>query len=134
MLGARAAMADLLGCDAGGVVFGRSMTQLTYDLARALAKTWEPGDEVVVTRLDHDANIRPWLTRRRGRSGRRVRWVDFDPETGELAVRPGRAVGADPPGRGHRRLQPARHPSRPRGRSPPPCTRPAPCCSSTACT
>ena len=61
VVGARAAMADLLGCDAGGVVFGRSMTQLTFDLARALAKTWEPGDEVVVTRLDHDANIRPWL-------------------------------------------------------------------------
>ena len=58
-------MADLLGCDAGGVVFGRSMTQLTYDVARALAKSWGPGDEVVVTRLDHDANIRPWVQRRR---------------------------------------------------------------------
>ena len=37
------------------------MTQLTFDFSRALAKTWQPGDEVVVTRLDHDANIRPWL-------------------------------------------------------------------------
>ena len=44
-----------------GVVFGRSMTQLTFDLARALAADWGPGDEVVVTRLDHDANIRPWV-------------------------------------------------------------------------
>src|SRR6186713_894435 len=62
VLGARSAVADLLGCDAGGVVFGRSMTQLTYDLARALARDWGPGDEVVVTRLDHDADIRPWVT------------------------------------------------------------------------
>ena len=53
-------MADLLGCDPRGVVFGRSMTQLTYDLSRVLAKHWGPGDEVVVTRLDHDADIRPW--------------------------------------------------------------------------
>ena len=83
VVGARAAMADLLGCDAGGVVFGRSMTQLTFDLARALAKTWEPGDEIVVTRLDHDANVRPWL-RATAPLGVNVRWVDFDTETGEL--------------------------------------------------
>src|SRR5687768_5126609 len=56
---ARAAVADLLGCDPGGVVFGRSMTQATYDVSRALAKEWATGDEVVVTRLDHDGNIRP---------------------------------------------------------------------------
>src|SRR5262249_34147218 len=55
---ARQAVADLLGARSGGVVFGRSMTQLTYDVSRALAKGWGPGDEVVVTRLDHDANIR----------------------------------------------------------------------------
>ena len=83
VVGARAAMADLLGCDPGGVVFGRSMTQLTFDLARALAKTWGPGDEVVVTRLDHDANVRPWL-RAADAVGANVRWVDFDTETGEL--------------------------------------------------
>ena len=46
------------------------MTQLTFDLARALAKGWGPGDEVVVTRLDHDANIRPWVQRRRAPSAR----------------------------------------------------------------
>jgi cysteine desulfurase family protein (TIGR01976 family) len=86
--GARAAMADLLGCDAGGVVFGRSMTQLTYDLSRSLAKTWQPGDEVVVTRLDHDANIRPWVTAAES-VGATVRWLDFDPETAELAFDPG---------------------------------------------
>ena len=61
VLGARQAMADLVGGEPGGVVFGRSMTQLTYDFSRALAKHWTPGDEVVVTRLDHDANIRPWV-------------------------------------------------------------------------
>ena len=61
VVGARRAVADLLGCDPGGVVFGRSMTQVTYDVSRALAKEWVPGDEVVVTRLDHDGNIRPWV-------------------------------------------------------------------------
>jgi len=80
---ARRAMADLLGCDAGGVVFGRSMTQLTYDLARTLALQWGPGDEVVVTRLDHDADIRPWV-QAADRAGANVRWADFDKDTGEL--------------------------------------------------
>jgi cysteine desulfurase family protein (TIGR01976 family) len=80
---ARRAVADLLGCDAGGVVFARSMTQATYDLSRALAKQWAPGDEVVVTRLDHDANIRPWL-QAASSVGAEVRWVGFDRESGEL--------------------------------------------------
>ena len=87
VLGARLAMADLLGCDAGGVVFGRSMTQLTYDLSRALSREWGPGDEVVVTRLDHDADIRPWLTAAEN-VGATVRWVDFDPDTAELLFDP----------------------------------------------
>ena len=80
---ARSAIADLLGADPGGVVFGRSMTQLTYDLARTLAARWGPGDEVVVTRLDHDANIRPWVQAAES-VGATVRWADFDPATGEL--------------------------------------------------
>jgi cysteine desulfurase family protein (TIGR01976 family) len=88
VVGARAAMADLLACDAGGVVFGRSMTQLTFDLARALAKTWEPGDEIVVTRLDHDANIRPWK-RAADALDITVRWVDFDRDSVELSFDPG---------------------------------------------
>lgn len=83
VLGARAAVADLVGADPGGVVFGRSMTQLAFDLARALAKQWAPGDEVVVTRLDHDADIRPWVIAAEA-VGATVRWVDFDPETAEL--------------------------------------------------
>jgi cysteine desulfurase family protein (TIGR01976 family) len=57
---ARQAAADLLGAQPNGIIFGRSMTQLTYDFSRALAKTWSPGDEVIVTRLDHDANVSPW--------------------------------------------------------------------------
>ncbi|MFG2944290.1 cysteine desulfurase-like protein [Streptomyces adustus] len=80
---ARAALGDLTGVPARGVVFGRSATQLTYDLARTLAKTWNPGDEVVVTRLDHDSNIRPWIQAAEA-VGARVREADFDPATGEL--------------------------------------------------
>ncbi|SNX56604.1 cysteine desulfurase family protein (TIGR01976 family) [Streptomyces sp. TLI_55] len=87
----RAALADLLGAEASGIVFGRSATQLTYDFSRTLAKAWSPGDEVVVTRLDHDANIRPWVQAAE-RVGAVVRWADFDPATGELTVDDIRAV------------------------------------------
>ncbi len=90
VLAARQAIADLVAGDPGGVVFGRSTTQLTYDLSRVLAAGWGPGDEVVVTRLDHDANVRPWVQAARAR-GATVRWADFDPATGELAPE---AVGA----------------------------------------
>ncbi|MFF0031507.1 cysteine desulfurase-like protein [Streptomyces avermitilis] len=85
----RQAMADLLGASASGIVLGRSATQLTYDFSRVLAKTWAPGDEIVVSRLDHDANIRPWLQAAE-QTGVHVRWADFDPDTGEL---PAAAVG-----------------------------------------
>jgi cysteine desulfurase family protein (TIGR01976 family) len=85
VVAARRAAADLVGADPGGIVFGRSMTQLTYDISRALAKTWGPGDEVIVTTLDHDANIRPWVHAAEA-SGATVRWADFDPATGELPV------------------------------------------------
>ena len=81
----RAALADLLAADPAGIVFGRSMTQLTYDFSRALARTWRPGDEVVVSRLDHDANVRPWVQAAE-QAGAVVRWVDFDLETTELRV------------------------------------------------
>jgi cysteine desulfurase family protein (TIGR01976 family) len=86
----RRALADLLAADPDGIVFGRSATQLTYDFSRTLAKTWAPGDEVVVTRLDHDSNIRPWI-QAAASAGAVVRWVDFDPSTGEL---PPEAIGA----------------------------------------
>jgi cysteine desulfurase family protein (TIGR01976 family) len=80
---ARAAVADLLGADPRTVIFGRSMTQLTFDIARTLSKSWNPGDEVVVSRLDHDANIRGWVAAADA-AGATLRWADFDPETGEL--------------------------------------------------
>ena len=83
VLAARAAVADLVGGDARGVVFGRSMTELTWALARTLATTWGPGDEVVVTRLDHDADVRPWVTLAE-RAGATVRWLGFDRDSGEL--------------------------------------------------
>jgi cysteine desulfurase family protein (TIGR01976 family) len=81
----RSAMADLLGADPAGIVYGRSMTQLTFDVARALAKTWTAGDEIVVSRLDHDANVRPWVLLAE-QVGATVRWIDFDPESTELTA------------------------------------------------
>ncbi|MET7762775.1 cysteine desulfurase-like protein [Streptomyces sp. NPDC005393] len=79
----RQALADLLGADPTAIVLGRSATQLTYDFSRTLAKTWAPGDEIVVSRLDHDSNIRPWI-QAATHAGATVRWADFDPTTGEL--------------------------------------------------
>lgn len=88
---ARRAMADLLGAEPAGIVFGRSATQLAYDFSRTLARTWSPGDEVVVTSLDHDSNIRPW-TQAAERAGVTVRRADFDPATAELTPDHIRAV------------------------------------------
>lgn len=85
VVAARQALADLLGADPSGIVVGRSATQLTYDFSRTLAKTWRPGDEIVVSRLDHDSNIRPWIQAAEA-VGAVVRWAEFDPATGELSV------------------------------------------------
>src|SRR3954468_17144186 len=85
VLGAREALADLLGATPDGIVWGRSFTQLTMDLSRTMAKEWGPGDEVVVTRLDHDGNVRPWVHAAEA-AGATVRWVGFDRETAELSV------------------------------------------------
>jgi cysteine desulfurase family protein (TIGR01976 family) len=79
----RAAYADLLNVPASGVVHGRSATQLTYDFSRHLAKDWSRGDEVVLSRLDHDANVRPWLQAAE-RAGVAVRWIEIDAGTAEL--------------------------------------------------
>lgn len=84
-VGARLAGADLVNGDPTGVVFGRSMTELTFQVARTLAQSWGPGDEVVVTRLDHDGNVRPWVTYAE-RSGATVRWAEFEPSTGILTA------------------------------------------------
>ncbi len=74
---AHEAMADLLGCDAREVVFGPNMTSLTFNLSRALGRELGPGDEIVVTRLDHDGNVAPWCALEE--RGCRVRFVDIDP-------------------------------------------------------
>ncbi|MGW6567512.1 cysteine desulfurase-like protein [Streptomyces sp. NPDC054975] len=79
----RAAYADLLHMPATGIVHGRSATQLTYDMARVLARGWSAGDEIVVSRLDHDCNVRPWVQAAE-RAGTTVRWIEIVPETAEL--------------------------------------------------
>jgi cysteine desulfurase family protein (TIGR01976 family) len=73
---ARSAVADFLNCDASEVVFGPNMTTLAFALSRSLVRELEEGDEIVVTRLDHDANISPWLAAAED-AGAIVRWVDF---------------------------------------------------------
>ncbi|UBF26186.1 cysteine desulfurase-like protein [Kovacikia minuta CCNUW1] len=75
---ARAAMGDFLGCDPDEVVFGANMTTLTFALSRAIGRELQPGDEIVVTRLDHDANITPWQVLEERGVG--VRMVDIHPE------------------------------------------------------
>lgn len=80
---AREAVADLVGGSAGGVVLGPNMTTLTYRLAGALAKTWSPGDEIVLSELDHDSNVRPWV-QAAAAAGVTVRWARVDPLTTDL--------------------------------------------------
>lgn len=76
---ARQAIADLYNArNPEEIVFGQNMTSLTFSISRAIARTWQPDDEIVVTRLDHDANISPWLLAAEDR-GVRVRWLDFNP-------------------------------------------------------
>ncbi len=71
------ALADFVGAsDAREIVFGQNMTSLTFQLSRSLAQTWSSGDEIVVTRLDHDANISPWVLAARER-GVTVRFIDI---------------------------------------------------------
>lgn len=81
---AHAAMADFYNAARPEeIVFGNNMTTLTLHISRSVARTWNPGDEIVVTRLDHDANATPWVLAAQDR-GVRVRWVDFHPEDGTL--------------------------------------------------
>jgi cysteine desulfurase family protein (TIGR01976 family) len=82
---AHAAMADLLGGEAGEIAFGPNMTSLTFAVSRALARRWAPGDEVIVTRLDHDANVTPWVLAARD-AGAELRWLDIDPASGTLRL------------------------------------------------
>src|SRR5215831_10078617 len=79
----RRAIADLVGGNPAGVILGPNMTTLTYRVAATLARDWGPGDQVIVSRLDHDANIRPWVQAAR-RAGAEVRWAEVDLPSGEL--------------------------------------------------
>jgi cysteine desulfurase family protein (TIGR01976 family) len=81
---ARTAAADLFGAASSSeIAFGQNMTSITLSVSRALAATWRPGDEIVVTRLDHDANVSPWLIAAE-HAGATVRFVDFDASDGSL--------------------------------------------------
>jgi cysteine desulfurase family protein (TIGR01976 family) len=81
---ARAAMADFLHCGADEVAFGPNMTTLTFAMSRAIGRDLKPGDEIVVTRLDHDANVSPWLAMaedlQRNDRGITVRWAEIHDE------------------------------------------------------
>jgi cysteine desulfurase family protein (TIGR01976 family) len=75
---AREAMADFLGCEADEIVFGTNMTTMTFALSRALGRELRPGDEILLTRLDHDANVAPWSALEE--HGAVIRLVDIDPK------------------------------------------------------
>ena len=84
---AHQAMADFYGAaSADEIVFGANMTTLTLHLSRSIARDWKAGDEIVVTRLDHDANVTPWVLAAQDRSCK-VIWVDFDVEDGTLDLK-----------------------------------------------
>ena len=74
---AHKAMANLLGCDPEEIVFGPNMTTLTFVLSRAVGRDLAPGDEIIVTRLDHDGNVSPWTALEE--RGCVIRWVDVHP-------------------------------------------------------
>ena len=80
---ARRAMADFFNADPNEVSFGQNMTSLTFAMSRALSTTWAPGDAIVLTSLDHDANFTPWA-RAAEEHGVEVRVAEFDPATGTL--------------------------------------------------
>ena len=82
---ARAAMADFLNCGADEVAFGPNMTTLTFAISRAIGRDLKPGDEIVVTRLDHDANVSPWLAMAEDR-GIAVRWAEIHDEDCTLDI------------------------------------------------
>jgi cysteine desulfurase family protein (TIGR01976 family) len=83
LLEARARLADLFGASPADVSFGNNMTTITFHLSRALGREWGPGDEVVVTELDHHANVAPWRALERER-GITVRTARMDPRRGVL--------------------------------------------------
>ena len=85
IVAAREAMADFFHCAADEVIFGQNMTALTFGISRAIGRELKPGDEIVVTRLDHDANVSPWLTMAEDR-GLTVRWAEIHDEDCTLDI------------------------------------------------
>lgn len=81
---ARAAMADFLHCAADEIIFGPNMTTLTFAMSRAIGRDLAPGDEILVTRLDHDANVSPWLALEE--KGVTIRWAEIHQEDCTLDV------------------------------------------------
>lgn len=83
---AHRAMADFYNAASSEeIIFGNNMTTLTLHISRSIARTWNPGDEIVVTGLDHDANVTPWVLAAQDK-GISVNWVDFDVEDGTLQL------------------------------------------------
>ncbi|HUM27117.1 MAG TPA: aminotransferase class V-fold PLP-dependent enzyme [Anaerolineales bacterium] len=83
---AHRAMADFYNApSAEEIVFGNNMTTLTLHISRSISREWQPGDEIVLTRLDHDANVTPWVLAAQDK-GVKVNWVDFDMEDGTLKL------------------------------------------------
>ncbi len=114
---AHQAVADLLGTgDPRTTVFGANMTTLTFAFSRAMARHWRPGDEVIVTRLDHDANVTPWVLAARD-AGATVRHVDVRRDDCTLDLEQLRcpAVGPDATGGRGLRVERGGH-DQPRGR------------------
>ncbi len=80
------AMADFYNASSPDeIIFGNNMTTLTLHISRSISREWKPDDEIVVTRLDHDANVTPWVLAAQDR-GVKVNWVDFDVEDGTLQL------------------------------------------------
>ncbi len=91
---ARASMADLLGAASPGEIsFGQNMTSLTFQVSRALGRVIQPGDEILLSRLDHDANVAPWLAL--VEQGAVIRWIDIDPLTATLDLESAAAALSD---------------------------------------
>ena len=100
---ARAAMADFLNCGPDEIVFGPNMTTLTYMMSRAIGRDLGPSDEILVTRLDHDANVSPWLALEE--KGVTIRWAEIHEENCTLDLADLAALGC---------LLGTRRPARPR--------------------
>ena len=84
VLQAHSDMADFLGADSGKeIVIGQSMTMLTFHMSRSICRDFKPGDEIIITRMDHEGNIGPWLEIAKDK-GLEIRWLDFDRDSWQI--------------------------------------------------